>query len=110
MRYDIAIHKTLIRPAATVLGDEHVAGVHHRDTLKRLVAALKPPDDKIDLILAALLIARLDNEELDVAAYEGEVSRLAGEVKRTLKDDAAPRDKLAALDRYLFDKAWGDAA
>ena len=67
------------------------AGVHHRDTLKKLTTALKPPDDKIDLVLAAVLIARLDNEELDVAAYEGEVSRLAGEVKRTLNTVRAPR-------------------
>ena len=56
------------------------AEVHHRDTLKKLAAALKQPDDKIDLVLAALLVARLDNEELDVAAYEGEVTRLAGEM------------------------------
>lgn len=70
--------------------------VHHRDTLKRLAAALEPNDDKINLVLAALLVARLDNEELDVAAYEGEVSRLAAAVKRTLDKDATPRDKLAA--------------
>ena len=76
--------------------------VHHRDTLKRLAAALEQPDDKVNLVLAALLVARLDNEELDVAAYEAEVSRLAGDVKRTLGNDATPRDKLSALDHYLF--------
>jgi serine protease Do len=76
--------------------------VHQRATLRQLAAALEQPDDQVDLVLAALLVARLDNAELDVAAYQGEVTRLAGDVKRSLEPNATPRAKLAALDRYLF--------
>jgi regulator of sirC expression with transglutaminase-like and TPR domain len=44
------------------------------------------------------LIAKLDNDELDVQGYRDEVERMARKVAAT-GDEAA---KLAALDRYLF--------
>ncbi|MGL4554901.1 MAG: tetratricopeptide repeat protein, partial [Gemmataceae bacterium] len=71
------------------------AALHLRETLDELarVMAAKEPD----LIHAALLVAKIDNDELDVQAYRDEVGRMARKV--TGADDAA---KLAALDRYLF--------
>jgi S1-C subfamily serine protease/regulator of sirC expression with transglutaminase-like and TPR domain len=69
--------------------------LHQRETLDELAKVMKAKEP--DLIHAALLIAKLDNDELDVQGYRDEVERMARKV--TGKDDAA---KLAALDRYLF--------
>jgi regulator of sirC expression with transglutaminase-like and TPR domain len=56
----------------------------------------------MDLMKAALLIARLDNEELDVASYQKEVSRLAGEVAASLPKNANEPAHLKALNKFLF--------
>jgi regulator of sirC expression with transglutaminase-like and TPR domain len=53
--------------------------------ITRELAALAGPDAaKIDLLRAALTIARLDEEELDVEAYVGHVERMAAEIKLKL--------------------------
>jgi regulator of sirC expression with transglutaminase-like and TPR domain len=69
-------------------------------------------DADIDLLRAALLIARIDNEEVDVEAYLSEVDRMAREVRDNLpaeaKDEQEPARaeaaRLAALNKYLFDE------
>lgn len=76
--------------------------VHHERCLADLAAVLKNEDAKADLIRAALVIARLDNEELDVDAYRGEVDRLAQQVKEKLPKDATPEKRLEALNDFLF--------
>ncbi len=55
-----------------------------------------------DLLRAALLIARLDNEEVDVDAYLRRVDQMAGEIVSRLPSNASDADRLAAMDRYLF--------
>ncbi|MCA9086547.1 MAG: hypothetical protein KDA81_20965, partial [Planctomycetaceae bacterium] len=55
-----------------------------------------------DLLKAALLIARLDNEEVDPDVYVERVDRLAAEVRQTLPADASEADRLKALDQMLF--------
>jgi hypothetical protein len=42
--------------------------VHQRRAVEAIEAALKLPDQKIDLIHTAMLIAWLDNDEVDVEA------------------------------------------
>jgi regulator of sirC expression with transglutaminase-like and TPR domain len=76
--------------------------VHHKRTLKELANAVAGKEDDIDLLRAALLIARLDNEELDVEHYRKEVDRLAREVGAGLPKDADEAAKLAALNKALF--------
>jgi serine protease Do len=76
--------------------------VHHQRVLGELAKLLKEPDDKIDLIQGALLIARLDHEDLDVSSYHMQVERMAQEIAAKLPRDAAPRAKLAALTKDLF--------
>ena len=69
-------------------------------------------DADIDLLRAALLIARIDNEEVDVEAYLSEVDRMAREIRDNLpaeaKDEKEPAKaeaaRLAALNKYLFDE------
>jgi regulator of sirC expression with transglutaminase-like and TPR domain len=76
--------------------------VHQQTTLADLAKALQGPEEKIDLLAAALLIARLDNEELDVPAYQKEVARLAKEVSTSLPKNADEPARLKALNKYLF--------
>lgn len=77
--------------------------LHRRRTVDELQALFDKPDRQVDLLRAALLIARLDNEEIDVAAYLEEVDRMAEEVRSRLKKGADEREKLAALNKYLFE-------
>ncbi len=78
--------------------------VHQRRTLKELAAAVAGKEEDIDLLRASLLIARLDNEELDVEHYRKEVDRMAREVAAKLPKDATEAAKLAALNKSLFEE------
>jgi serine protease Do len=61
-----------------------------------------PEVAKIDLLRAALTIARLDEDDLDVEAYVKYVDRMAAEIKQKLPENPTSTQKLAALDEYLF--------
>src|SRR5262249_24761833 len=61
-------------------------------------------DGKVDLLHAALLIARLDNDELDIDVYRREVDRMARKLTERLAKDADDKTKLAALNKYLFEE------
>jgi regulator of sirC expression with transglutaminase-like and TPR domain len=76
--------------------------VHQRQVQAELVKVLQAKEKDIDLIHAALLIARLDNEEVDVAAYRRQVNHLVQEVAATVKTEMDDGAKLAALNRFLF--------
>jgi serine protease Do len=76
--------------------------VHQQGCLDELAAETTKDDDKADLIRAALLVARLDNEDLDVAAYRQEVDRLATAIKVGLPKGASGYKRLAALNEFLF--------
>lgn len=76
--------------------------LHRRSTVDQLVKTLSVDDRKVDLLRAALLIARLDNDELDVDAYHEEVGRMANEIRRKLPADADDQAKLAAVKKYLY--------
>ena len=62
----------------------------------------KPDPAAPDLLQAALLIALLDEEEIDTQAYVKLIERMANDILAAIKKDAAQADKLAALDKYLF--------
>jgi regulator of sirC expression with transglutaminase-like and TPR domain len=74
--------------------------VHQRRVLRELQRVLDEPD--FELFHAALLIARLDNDELDVEAYRGEFERLAGELKSALPAEADEAAQLKSLNEFLF--------
>jgi serine protease Do len=72
---------------------------------QQLSALFKPADEmKIDLLRAALLVSRLDNDDLDVEAYLGEVDRMAATIRASLPPKANAEARLKALDEYLFKK------
>jgi regulator of sirC expression with transglutaminase-like and TPR domain len=88
---------------AVQLRDLAVA-VHQQRIHAELAKVLQPKDDDIDLVHAALLIARLDNDELDIEVYRREIERMARDVKASLAKDADDDAKLASLRKYLFEQ------
>jgi serine protease Do len=78
------------------------AAVHQRNVLDELVRVTAGKDENVDLVHAALLLARLDNDEVDVEHYRREVERMAAKVQKGLPKDAKEADKLAALNRSFF--------
>jgi len=76
------------------------SAVHQRRVLTELQRVLDEPD--FELFHAALLVAWLDNDELDVEAYRGELERLAGDLKASLPADADEAAKRKALNEFLF--------
>lgn len=82
--------------------DRLAADVRTAATVAELGRHAGPEAERIDLARAALAIARLDEEDLDVESYVSRIERMAGEVRKKLSDAAADADKLAALNEYLF--------
>jgi len=80
------------------------AAVHERQTLDALAEAVAVPDAEIDLFRAALLIARLDNPEVDVEASCEELKRLAATVAKRLAAESDNAAKLAMLETVLFEE------
>jgi regulator of sirC expression with transglutaminase-like and TPR domain len=78
------------------------SAVHQRTVEAELVRALAAPEDRIDLFHAAMLLARLDNPELDVANYRRQLRQMAAEVKSRLPAGAVAGARLEALVSYLF--------
>ena len=62
------------------------------------------PEDRESqrLLRGALLIAAIDQEDIDVDAYERRIDEMAKEILADLDDDADPATRLDALDDYLF--------
>ncbi len=99
----------IIRQRAKELEEQAVrlrrlaASVHSSAIVEQLTKALKTKD-KVDLIHAALLIAKLDNEELDVELYRRDVDRIAKKIAAKLPKDADDKAKLKGLNDYLFNE------
>src|SRR5262245_19188498 len=80
------------------------ARVHQQRVYEELVRVLAGDEEKIELIHAALLLAKLDNEEVDVDAYRSEVDRMAKKAAAGLAKDATDEEKLKALNTFFFEK------
>jgi regulator of sirC expression with transglutaminase-like and TPR domain len=76
--------------------------VHHERCVAELAELFKAPEEKVDLARAALLVARFDNEELDVEFYRQELDRLARIVAERLPKGAKPQAALDELNKFLF--------
>ena len=62
------------------------------------------PEEEIDLAEAALVVAAQEYPGLDVAACLARLDEMAATLKRRLRGDISPTDKLMALNRYLFEE------
>jgi regulator of sirC expression with transglutaminase-like and TPR domain len=71
---------------------------------QELVKLLEGDDDAVDLFHAGLLVALLDNDEVDVSSYRRELDRIAREIAATIPESADEATKLAALNKYLFEE------
>jgi len=78
--------------------------VHVQATAKKLGKLLAQEDQQIDLARAALLVARLDDREVAVDQYLHQIDAMAEAVRRRLPEDVSESDRLAALDKYLFEE------
>lgn len=78
--------------------------VHENKVRTDLTELLEKEDKDVDLLRAALLIARLDNPEIEIESYLKEVDRLATEIKNTVPQKSTEPDTLKAMDKYLFEE------
>lgn len=62
------------------------------------------PDDDIDLVVGALLVAAEEYPELDIETYQRRVNELGRTLKRRLRPDIGTTDSILALNRYLFEE------
>jgi len=80
------------------------ADVHADQIRTQLLAELK--EEEPDLLMAALLVAVLDNPEIEPATYVRRVEQLAREAASDLPDDASEQQRLDTLNRLFF-KEYG---
>ena len=83
-----------LRKTAT---DVHVQGV-----VNELGELVDNDADDFDLLRGALLLAKLDERDIDVDGYLALVDHMADEIKAEFDDKTNGAAKLAALNKYLF--------
>jgi regulator of sirC expression with transglutaminase-like and TPR domain len=85
--------------------------IHCRHVCLQMAQMLKGEEDKpeegqptrqFDLLRAALLIAILDGEDIDIDAYLAQVDRMAGDIRKTFTKKTTDGKMLKAMDNYLF--------
>ena len=77
--------------------------VQLRRVQRELLTELDKPDDQCDLLRSALLVARLDNEEIDIDAYMAEAQRMAREIRESFEPGQDEPAALKMLNKYLFE-------
>lgn len=58
----------------------------------------------VDLLTVGLLIATLDNPDLEIQPYIDRIGKLASEISRSLPETATDAEKLQAVDKMLFEE------
>jgi serine protease Do len=76
--------------------------LHAREIQTELTAELAKAESEIDLFKSALLIACLDNPDLEIASYQEELASMAAEISHSLPSAATSEQKLDHLINYLF--------
>lgn len=77
--------------------------VHEQRVRGELVQLMQRKEDDIDLFRAALLVAWLDNDELDIDASQQHLERMARQLAESLPKEATPETKRLALNKFLFE-------
>ncbi len=78
--------------------------VHAARHRKQLVEVLGLPEEQIDLAHAALLIAAIDNPEVQVADSLQTLDDLAEDFRKTISETATESERLLAFNRFVFDE------
>ncbi|MBN9693614.1 MAG: trypsin-like peptidase domain-containing protein [Verrucomicrobia bacterium] len=77
----------------------------HRDQVRDdLVAELNQAEEKIDLARAALLVARLDQPDLDLTAYRQQLRDLGDELRSRLGASLSDAERVELLRKFLFEE------
>lgn len=93
---DLELEAARLRELSLRLGREQV-----RDDL---AAELAQPEGAIDLPRAALLVARLDNPDLDVAAYQRQLGDLGAELRGRFQEGMTAAERVELLRQFLFEE------
>ncbi len=78
--------------------------VHQNRVYAELAQELAKPEANIDLLRCVLLLAQLDNEDLDIDAYQAEVVKMARQLRAMLPSSADVPQKRQALNRFFFEE------
>jgi serine protease Do len=78
------------------------AELHRRNVQAELVKTLDDTEPRIDLLRASLLVAQLDNPEVDLDHYRRQMAEMASEIRTRFAEDATEPAKLRELREYLF--------
>ena len=70
-----------------------------------LVASLTRPEPAIDLLAAALWVARLDNDDIDIDAYRRQVDEMATDITSGLAEGADEPARFAALNTFFYEES-----
>ncbi|MGV3774790.1 MAG: tetratricopeptide repeat protein [Verrucomicrobiales bacterium] len=80
------------------------AKVHEQGVARNFTKLFENDAENISLFSAALWVSRLENKDLDLEAYENELSTMAEEVKAQFGEDFSDLQKLEQLCKYLFEQ------
>ena len=94
--------RTLEREASRLR--ELSARLHREQVRDQLVAELSKPEAGVDLPYAALLVARLDDPDLDVEGYRRQLDDLGSEVLARMTPGMTGPDQVEVLRRFLFEE------
>jgi regulator of sirC expression with transglutaminase-like and TPR domain len=76
--------------------------VQVQNVAKMLADLVHTEDGEFDLLRGALLLAKLDESDIEVDAYLAQVGQMAEEIKHAFAEDADDAAKLAKLNDYFF--------
>lgn len=77
--------------------------VHQRRVRSELVKLLQGKEEDIDLFRAALMVAWIDNDDLDIESSQQQLDRMARQLQESLPKDATPEIRREALNQFLFE-------
>ena len=70
---------------------------------KELAEAEDKSSVSIDLVKASLIIASVDEQDINVDAYVRQIERMVSDIKATLAQESSNDEILVALNKYLFE-------
>lgn len=87
---------------------ELAQAVQAESVVQRLSELFHPAGDeppaKVDLVHAALLLAAIDNSELDIDGYRDQVDEMADELRSLVPADPSESEKMETLHNFLFNE------
>lgn len=78
--------------------------LHQRTLSRDLAALLAKPDDEVELLQAALLLARHDNADVEMSPYRRLMDRMADELRNDAEIKKGGMAAVKRINRYLFNE------